>query len=260
MTTGAGNANNLHYELKRPAVETPGVNTAQPEEPRMASTSSRPPPSRAKRARSGNNTSELATTKADKRDAASNSTSTAKLTTTKRTSSGGTRRKPTNNPASTTQLTPPDEAEEGEEGEGEGEDGDGKRQQFLERNRIAALKCRQRKKKQLQELQDRHDYVIMENKRLHAEYMQLREQALQMRALLAAHRECPVAKANGVFGTDSLPLGMSSLSLQQPLLFTNGPESEHAKDIIAAIPPASNGVPVHAIDPVTGNPVNMLPH
>ncbi|KAJ2664977.1 Transcription factor [Coemansia sp. RSA 1200] len=134
---------------------------------------------------------------------------------------------------------------------------DEKRRQFLERNRIAALKCRQRKKKQIQELQGRHDYVVLENKRLYADYMKLREEALHMRALLVAHRECSVAKASGVFGTDNLPIGMASLSLQQPLLFGSGFESEQAKDIIAAIPPASNGVPVHSIDPATGHPINV---
>ncbi|KAJ2524253.1 Transcription factor [Coemansia sp. RSA 2049] len=132
-----------------------------------------------------------------------------------------------------------------------------KRRQFLERNRIAALKCRQRKKKQIQELQGRHDYVVSENKRLYADYMKLREEALHMRALLVAHRECSVAKASGVFGTDNLPLGMASLSLQQPMLLGSGFEAEQAQDIIAAIPPASNGVPVHSIDPATGHPINV---
>ncbi|KAJ1801633.1 Transcription factor [Coemansia sp. RSA 2399] len=246
MSVG-GSRDGQQYALKRPAVEIPGVSMPT-ESPQKANALSKPsPPSRAKRARSSKTGSESATPAAPRKRVASGSGTAKRARSAIRTSG----------PASTTaQQAPVNEEEDGEEEE----DDDDKRQQFLERNRVAALKCRQRKKKQLQELQDRHDYVIMENKRLHSEYMHLREQALQMRAMLAAHRECPVAKANGVFGTDSLPLGMSSLSLQQPLLFGSGPESEQAKNIIAAIPPASNGVPVHAIDPVSGNPDNMLPH
>ncbi|KAJ1865330.1 Transcription factor [Coemansia sp. RSA 2703] len=133
---------------------------------------------------------------------------------------------------------------------------DEKRRQFLERNRVAALKCRQRKKKQLKELQERHDFVAMQNESLRAEYLRLREKSLHLRALLTAHRDCPVAQSSGVFGVDNLPLGTPNVALQ-PLLFGNASEGEQVKEIIAAIPPASNGVPVHAVDPNTGKPVMM---
>ncbi|KAJ2783606.1 Transcription factor [Coemansia interrupta] len=163
------------------------------------------------------------------------------------------------------------EIKESEKAESDAESGptpsdDEKRRQFLERNRIAALKCRQRKKKQLKELQERHDFVAMQNESLRAEYLRLREKSLHLRALLTAHRECPVAQSSGVFGVDNLPLGTPSVALQpllfgnpsegeHPLLFGNPSEGEHVKEIIAAIPPASNGVPVHAVDPNTGKPV-----
>ncbi|KAJ2200779.1 Transcription factor, partial [Coemansia sp. RSA 520] len=83
---------------------------------------------------------------------------------------------------------------------------DEKRRQFLERNRVAALKCRQRKKRQVQELQERHDYMMSENERLRTEYTHMRETALHVRALLAAHSECGSARSHGVFGADSLPI------------------------------------------------------
>ncbi|KAJ1816144.1 Transcription factor [Coemansia sp. RSA 2599] len=139
---------------------------------------------------------------------------------------------------------------------GQAQSEDEKRRQFLERNRIAALKCRQRKKKQLKELQERHDFISMQNEALRAEYLKLRELSLNLRALLVAHRDCPVAQANGVYGIDSLPIGTPSVSLQ-PLLFSGGAEGEQAKEIIAAIPPANNGVPVHSVDPSTGKPIVM---
>ncbi|KAJ2802266.1 Transcription factor, partial [Coemansia helicoidea] len=83
-------------------------------------------------------------------------------------------------------------------------DDDEKRKLFLERNRQAAFKCRQRKKQHLQELQERYDYVVADNERLRAEFAQLRDYAMRARALLAAHADCPVARANGVFGPDAL--------------------------------------------------------
>ncbi|KAJ2079413.1 Transcription factor [Coemansia sp. RSA 988] len=128
-------------------------------------------------------------------------------------------------------------------------DSDDKRRQFLERNRIAALKCRQRKKRQLQELQERHDYMMTENERLHSEFAQMRETALRVRTLLAAHSECSVARANGVLGAENLPIGTPSVSMR-PLMFpaANTSESEHARQIIAAIPPSSNGIPIHDVN------------
>ncbi|KAI7827715.1 hypothetical protein BX661DRAFT_182291 [Kickxella alabastrina] len=76
-----------------------------------------------------------------------------------------------------------------------------KRKQFLERNALQRSK-----------LQDRHDYMKMQNDNLRAEYLHMRELSLQLRAMLAAHRECPVAQSNGVFGVDNLPHGMPNAS------------------------------------------------
>ncbi|KAJ2747520.1 Transcription factor [Coemansia sp. BCRC 34301] len=123
---------------------------------------------------------------------------------------------------------------------------DEKRRQFLERNRIAALKCRQRKKKQLQELQERHDFMMQENERLRKEYMELREIAMQARALLVAHSDCSVARANGVYGADSLPPCLPAPSLHS-LVPVNSSEAEYAKKIIDAIPPTSHGIPMHNV-------------
>ncbi|KAJ2803075.1 Transcription factor [Coemansia guatemalensis] len=140
-----------------------------------------------------------------------------------------------------------------EEGGADDGDSDDKRRQFLERNRIAALKCRQRKKRQLQELQERHDYMMAENERLRSEFAQMRETALRVRTLLAAHSECSVARANGVLGADNLPMGTPSVSMR-PLLLpaADSSEGEHARQIIAAIPPTSNGVPIHDVNMAVG--------
>jgi len=74
---------------------------------------------------------------------------------------------------------------------------DEKRRNFLERNRQAALKCRQRKKQWLSSLQQKVDWYSRENELLSSEVGQLREQVTGLKTLLAAHKDCPVAQQNG---------------------------------------------------------------
>lgn len=70
------------------------------------------------------------------------------------------------------------------------EDLEVKRLKFLERNRQAALKCRQKKKLWEQELQERSDQVEQRNKELRATVQQLKEEALALKSQLLAHTEC----------------------------------------------------------------------
>jgi len=74
---------------------------------------------------------------------------------------------------------------------------DDKRRNFLERNRQAALKCRQRKKQWLSSLQQKVDWYTRENELLSSEVGQLREQVTNLKTLLAAHKDCPIAEQNG---------------------------------------------------------------
>ncbi|KAJ1956163.1 Transcription factor [Dispira parvispora] len=78
-----------------------------------------------------------------------------------------------------------------------------KRQNFLERNRIAALKCRQRKKQWINELQNTVDVYSSENEKLEREVQQLRQEVLSLKALMLGHKECPLLQANGMLGLDS---------------------------------------------------------
>ncbi|ORX96530.1 hypothetical protein K493DRAFT_135346, partial [Basidiobolus meristosporus CBS 931.73] len=75
-----------------------------------------------------------------------------------------------------------------------------KRKLFLERNRKAALKCRQRKKQWLNNLQIKVDYLSQENESLQTQATCLREEIINLKTLLLAHKDCPVAQANGVIG------------------------------------------------------------
>ncbi|RKP26831.1 hypothetical protein SYNPS1DRAFT_13618, partial [Syncephalis pseudoplumigaleata] len=75
-----------------------------------------------------------------------------------------------------------------------------KRQSFLERNRLAALKCRQRKKAWLQQLQHKIDNTTRENEQLQEQATSLREEIINLKTLLLAHKDCHVARANGLDG------------------------------------------------------------
>ncbi|KAG0258522.1 hypothetical protein BG011_003230 [Mortierella polycephala] len=74
-----------------------------------------------------------------------------------------------------------------------------KRKNFLERNRQAALKCRQRKKQWLQNLQEKVEYLTVDNENLQRQTSMLRDEIIHLKALLLAHKDCPVAQANGVY-------------------------------------------------------------
>lgn len=66
-----------------------------------------------------------------------------------------------------------------------------KRKSFLERNRVAALKCRQRKKQWLENLQARVEYYSVENESLTAQVASLREQLQGVKNILLQHKDCP---------------------------------------------------------------------
>lgn len=69
-----------------------------------------------------------------------------------------------------------------------------KRRNFLERNRVAALKCRQRKKQWLASLQSKVELFSNENEALTGQISQLREEVVNLKTLLLAHKDCPVTQ------------------------------------------------------------------
>ena len=104
-------------------------------------------------------------------------------------------------------IMPPDDDEDSEEEEEPQVGADGrkltdeeKRKNFLERNRIAALKCRQRKKQWLANLQQKVEIFSSENDALASTVTQLREEIVGLKTLLLAHKDCPVSQAQGISG------------------------------------------------------------
>ncbi|KAL2404913.1 hypothetical protein ABEF93_008233 [Exophiala dermatitidis] len=73
-----------------------------------------------------------------------------------------------------------------------------KRRNFLERNRVAALKCRQRKKQWLANLQAKVEMYSAENDSLNTQVAQLHEEIRNLRTLLMGHKDCPVGHAQGI--------------------------------------------------------------
>lgn len=65
---------------------------------------------------------------------------------------------------------------------------------YAECNMVAALKCRQRKKQWLNELQAKADYLAADNEQLQMHVCMLRDEVISLRQMLYAHRECPVTK------------------------------------------------------------------
>lgn len=73
-----------------------------------------------------------------------------------------------------------------------------KRKNFLERNRVAALKCRQRKKQWLANLQAKVEIFSSENDSLSAQVNAMREEIVQLKSILLQHKDCPVSQAQGL--------------------------------------------------------------
>lgn len=92
---------------------------------------------------------------------------------------------------------------------------DEKRKQFLERNRVAALKCRQRKKQLFQKMEDELAYFLQGHRELSAQVVQLREQILTLRGIIIQHKDCP-ALLQSVGGPQQLHniLGQTDYVLQ----------------------------------------------
>ncbi|KAM7005719.1 cyclic AMP-dependent transcription factor ATF-7b isoform 3-T3 [Tautogolabrus adspersus] len=71
-------------------------------------------------------------------------------------------------------------------------DPDERRQRFLERNRAAASRCRQKRKVWVNSLEKKADDLANMNVSLSSEVTLLRNEVAQLKQLLLAHKDCPV--------------------------------------------------------------------
>lgn len=89
-----------------------------------------------------------------------------------------------------------------------------KRKNFLERNRVAALKCRQRKKQWLANLQSKVELFSTENDHLTQQISQLREEVVNLKTLLLAHKDCPITQQQGLHSSFLQQTTMESFNPQ----------------------------------------------
>jgi len=113
-----------------------------------------------------------------------------------------------------------------------------KRKNFLERNRVAALKCRQRKKQWLANLQQKVELFSTENDALSHTVSVLREELVNLKTLLLAHKDCSVTAHHAQQGVSQQilqlegfnqhmnhnPYGMAGVGAQGVM---NGPGAHH---------------------------------
>ncbi|KAI5236422.1 hypothetical protein E4T43_08611 [Aureobasidium subglaciale] len=139
---------------------------------------------------------------------------------------GSNKRQKTSMPSMDEDDSDMDEGDMMERADGKKMTDEEKRKNFLERNRIAALKCRQRKKQWLANLQQKVEIFSTENDALAATVTQLREEIVGLKTLLLAHKDCPVSQAQGISGMAmqniagephqfSNPYGMQMSHMQQ---------------------------------------------
>ncbi|CAO3607902.1 unnamed protein product [Mucor fragilis] len=70
------------------------------------------------------------------------------------------------------------------------EDISSKRKQSLERNRLAAYRCRERKKHEQQQMIEQADFLSVQNESLNMTVGNLRNEVIALRELLLAHDSC----------------------------------------------------------------------
>ncbi|TSM68873.1 Cyclic AMP-dependent transcription factor ATF-2 [Bagarius yarrelli] len=115
------------------------------------------------------------------------------------------------------------------------EDPDEKRRKFLERNRAAASRCRQKRKVWVQSLEKKAEDLSSMNGELQNEVTLLRNEVAQLKQLLLAHKDCPVTLMQKKSGYHLLDKEDSSEEMSVP-------GSPHNEAIQHSSVSTSNGV------------------
>ncbi|XP_062972410.1 cyclic AMP-dependent transcription factor ATF-2 isoform X2 [Elgaria multicarinata webbii] len=120
----------------------------------------------------------------------------------------------TETPASPAQPAPQTPNTGGRRRRAANEDPDEKRRKFLERNRAAASRCRQKRKVWVQSLEKKAEDLSSLNGQLQNEVTLLRNEVAQLKQLLLAHKDCPVTamqKKSGYHNNYCLPKRLTSI-------------------------------------------------
>lgn len=91
------------------------------------------------------------------------------------------------------------------------------------------MKCRQRKKQWLANLQQKVEIFSTENDALSAQIQSLRDEVVNLKTLLLAHKDCPIAQQQGLqgmmqehvmggYGAQMNPYGMAAAMNNQQVM------------------------------------------
>ncbi|KAI9281861.1 hypothetical protein BY458DRAFT_498214 [Sporodiniella umbellata] len=94
----------------------------------------------------------------------------------------------------------------------------GERKHLLEKNRQAAYRCRQKKKKWVQELEEKSDVYEKANRDLQAQVSQLRDESVYLRNLLLTHSNCECDMVQDYLKRTSAQLSQGNSTLLQNYL------------------------------------------
>uniref|UniRef100_A0A667I027 Activating transcription factor 2 n=1 Tax=Lynx canadensis TaxID=61383 RepID=A0A667I027_LYNCA len=137
--------------------------------------------------------------------------------------------------ASPAHTTPQTQNTSGRRRRAANEDPDEKRRKFLERNRAAASRCRQKRKVWVQSLEKKAEDLSSLNGQLQSEVTLLRNEVAQLKQLLLAHKDCPVTAMQKKSGYHTADKDDSSEDLSVP-------SSPHPEAIQHSSVSTSNGV------------------
>uniref|UniRef100_A0A3Q3W3H1 Uncharacterized protein n=1 Tax=Mola mola TaxID=94237 RepID=A0A3Q3W3H1_MOLML len=115
------------------------------------------------------------------------------------------------------------------------DDPDERRQRFLERNRAAASRCRQKRKLWVSSLEKKAEELCTLNVSLSNEVSLLRNEVAHLKQLLLAHKDCPVTtlqKKTAYLGSPAPVIQHSSLA-PSPSVGQNGLSSRAAAEAMA---------------------------
>ncbi|XP_013394258.1 cyclic AMP-dependent transcription factor ATF-7 isoform X2 [Lingula anatina] len=115
---------------------------------------------------------------------------------------------------------------------------DEKRRKFLERNRAAAARCRNKRKTYIGELEKKAEDLMSTNVTLQAECSQLRGEVAHLKSLLLAHKDCPVTLQQGLsykLDSDGNPVLKTEMT---PASQAGNPQTQTASSSRSSIAPA----------------------
>ncbi|XP_077454148.1 cyclic AMP-responsive element-binding protein 5 isoform X2 [Stigmatopora argus] len=102
------------------------------------------------------------------------------------------------------------------------EDPDERRRKFLERNRAAATRCRQKRKVWVMSLEKKAEELTQTNMQLQNEVTMLKNEVTQLKQLLLTHKDCPITTmqkdSQGYLSPESSPSGSPSPACTQQQL------------------------------------------